>query len=181
MTTTPGALLTALLQGKRGEMTALAKKAGKSFQTIYNWTKDKGFGPDQRQLAAQLLGLPSDHFDHPDLVQQRETYRQTVLKMFRDHRIGKTLSPEEWRSIASFEWPVDVAPTVTRYWGLVLVMRGQLLPAEYQDSVDAVEQAVEQHQAKRVAASASKAVSASTLQAAELKTKRPQKRKRTHR
>jgi hypothetical protein len=144
MTQTPGELLTAELKKRGIKKAELARTTKKSFQTIFNWCKDRGFGPDQRKEAARAIGESPGFFDHPDLAAQRENYRQAVLQKFRSHKVGRTLTEEEWRSIESFKWPEEVAPSESRYWGLVLVIRGQLSQSELQDTVDVMEQASQQ-------------------------------------
>jgi len=141
MDPTPGELLTAVLKEKGVTKTALAVKTGRTFQTVSNWCKDIGFGEEQRALAVRALGLSEDYFSHPDLVAQRENYRIAVLRKFRSHRVGKTLSHEEWKCLESVRWPEGTEPTETRYWGMVLVMRGAITPQEFAENVEANVQA----------------------------------------
>ena len=141
MDPTPGELLAAILKKRGVKRTAFAREVGRTYQTVFNWTKDIGFGPEQRADAVRILRLNTDYFDHPDLVAQRENYRLAVLRKFRSHRIGKTLSDEEWKCLESVHWPEGVAPTETRYWGMTLVIRGAISPQEFADNIEANEQA----------------------------------------
>jgi hypothetical protein len=130
---TPGQLLETVLKKRGIKKTAFAREAGRTYQTIFNWCKDIGFGPEQRAEARRILRITQvDYFDAPDLVAQRENYRLAVLRKFRYHPVGKTLTDEEWRTLESIQWPNDVMPSEELYWGMVLVMRRRITPAEFQ-------------------------------------------------
>jgi transcriptional regulator with XRE-family HTH domain len=136
MRPTPGQLLRDELKRQKISKSDFAKRVKRTFQTVFNWGKDEGFGPEQRALAAAELKQPPDFFDHPDLVRQREEYRELILKEFAEDRLGKTLTKEEWRSLHSFRWPEGREPTVSDCKGLVRIMRNQLTQAEYDASAD---------------------------------------------
>lgn len=173
MTDEPHQVLEAQLEAREITKTAFAKRVGKSFQTVWNWTKGIGFGPDQRAIAARGLNEAPDYFEHPDLAQQRETYRLSVLKKFRASRVAKRITPEEWRSLETFKWPEEIAPTESKYWGLVLVIRGQLTPGEFTESADYNEQSDEQD-AQRV-------LPVPRAKKSPKRVKRPTKTRKTHR
>jgi hypothetical protein len=178
MTQTPGQLLAAELERREIRLTDFARSAGRTFQTAYNWTKDKGFGTEQREVAARALGEPPDYFATPTLVEQREFYRRTVLKEFRAHHVGKTLTEEEWRSIESFRWPQEVAPSVSRYWGLVKVIRGELTAKEFDTTVDTVEQAMQRPPQLRLTPNSPKMLPNAPKKSPKTGTKKANKRKK---
>ncbi|MBA2684320.1 MAG: hypothetical protein H0X39_00325 [Actinobacteria bacterium] len=138
MRQTPGQLLAAELKRRKIPKSAFAKTVKRTYITINNWTKDEGFGAEQRVAAAAALQQPPDFFDRPDLAQQREQYRLDVLSEFLDSSLGTSLSPEERRSLESFRWPEGRAPTVSDCKGLVRIIRGQLTQAEFEASADAM-------------------------------------------
>lgn len=136
MKKTPGEALAEELKRQGLSKSGFAKQVKRTFQTVFNWCRDEGFGVEQQAIAAAALRRPSDFFSYPDLVEQREAYRANILREFRDTSLGQTLTQDEWRSLESFRWPEGRAPTVVDCKGLVRIIRGQLTQAEFDASVD---------------------------------------------
>jgi hypothetical protein len=61
--TTPGQLLAAELERQNIARSEFARRARRTYQTVLNWTRDRGFSRAQRAEAARVLGLAPDCFD----------------------------------------------------------------------------------------------------------------------
>lgn len=149
MSLTSGKLLVDELRRRNIRQAELARRLNKTPATVLNWTKDKGFGPDQRALVAKELGEAPTFFDRPSLAQQREENRLKALTDFIDLDAAYDITADERKCLESIRWPAYVKPTAAHYWGVFLVMRGLITLGELEQSLPSMMQAVEQHLSKK--------------------------------
>lgn len=62
MSKSPGERLDAYLREHGPTHSELAAKLGRSYQTIYRWTKDLEFNAERQDLVTKELGLPVGYF-----------------------------------------------------------------------------------------------------------------------
>ena len=154
MKATAGQLLLAELKRQRIGKTELAKLVGRTYATVNNWTKDKGFEPSARIAAARALKLPSDAFDAPSSTDLREQHRRKVLEEFFQDPTFADLTDEERYTIESIVLPKNSKATVGFYEMFTYLMRNKLehmLPevVATNQAIDAsIRRKLEEHAAK---------------------------------
>lgn len=147
MALTPGELLAKWLKSHKITPTQLGRRLGSGYLRVHRWTKDDGFGPEQRVLAATELGLPHDYFDKPTLddeAKERERERRRVFADFVQSERGRLLArdyPEVMTALENAPLPVGWRVLSTDFFeGLALVYRGQLTRQEFESSLELNEQ-----------------------------------------
>lgn len=76
----PGALLEQALEKAGIGPTALAKKLGVDYQTVYRWTTGRGFRPANQLRCIEALRLPDDYFTDHAAAAERERDRQAAFE-----------------------------------------------------------------------------------------------------
>lgn len=138
---TAGELLKSVLdekgitKAKFGRMVAVHQgKDSGGYQKTNRWTQNKGFHEENRRIAAAVLKLPADYFDHPErfgdeAARRAEEIRKQVFQEFVVSDTGKRLqasSPEVLDSLDRTPIPPGLRASVDFYVALALVFSGAL-------------------------------------------------------
>lgn len=136
MTVTPGELLAAELEQRGIKRSDLAKLLHVNWPTVDRWVKNEGFGRKNRVNAALALKLQADHFEVPDQTLTHQAVCADVLQQFLSSPLApKNITDEEKASLQSQQIPLHSQPTIHFYSGLLLLLRGQLDPANFEEEV----------------------------------------------
>lgn len=137
MTVTPGELLAAELEQRGIKRSDLAKLLHVNWPTVDRWVKNEGFSRKNRVNAALALKLQADHFEVPDQTLAHQAMCADVLQRFLDSPLApKNITDEEKASLQSQQIPLHSQPTIHFYSGLLLLLRGQLDPANFRKEVE---------------------------------------------
>jgi hypothetical protein len=141
MTVTPGELLAAMLERQGLKRSDLAKLVNVNWPTVDRWVQNEGFSRKNRVNAAVALGLQPDTFEVPDLtIAHREKCADVLREFLSSPLAPKDVTEEERASLRSQQIPLHLQPTIYFFSGLLLLLRGQLDPANFEAEVAENEQ-----------------------------------------